>query len=360
MRPFSRHEESLALAEARLMRNPATAALSQSTFLGQFPPDTDWAIGPFERLSGLDFTPEGQWHDPAGIGWTSESIFNPTLIARDDELHLFYRASPKKESLASRIGHAVFTERDGWVDDAANPIVPPSLDNETLGVEDPKIYRADGRWFLFYNGIFAVTDADRSRYPSPGYPVDSIGCDINVAVSDDLHTWSKLGPVIDHDTSRLWAKGAVIPRDASGNAVTVGGEYLMFLSEGCDGVPHVGRSDDLRSWTFSPQPYLDLGRGLVHEVATAFVRDDRLVLDFFYDRGGVWSAGQALYEVGDPFHPIALTTGGTLAWGGIIDWRGRDTFAQGWDSPVGERSLQFYGRQLPTDIRPKSIRGEKP
>lgn len=343
MERLTREGAQRVLDAARAAQNEATDSLSQQTFLDQRSPEP-WTAGPFEHRADLDFALRTQWEDPADIGWTSESIINPTLIARGDELHLFYRASPKKESLSSRIGHAVFTERSGWQDAPSNPAVFPTADNEVLGVEDPKIYEADGQYVLFYNGIFPVDADAREQYPSPGYLVETVGCDINVATSEDLSTWTLHGPITDHAITRLWAKGAVIPRDENGRAVRIGGRYLMYLSEGCDGVPHVGQSDDLVTWTFSPQSYLDLRElgGHLHEVATAFVHDGNLILDFFYSRDGVWSAGQARYDLAEPFRQRDITSGGTLAWGGLTSWDGRLTFAQGWDSPRGARELQFY------------------
>ena len=267
-----------------------------------------------------------------------------------------------------RIGHATLAlTPDGepapgaaWVDDPANPVVRPTLDDELLGTEDPKVYRAEGRFWLFYNGVFPITEEGRGAHPSPGYPVQAVGIDLLVAVSDDLVTWQKLGPIADHEQTRLWAKGAVIPRDEHGNAVRLGGsgsgsgggngshddgDYLMFVSEGFDGVLHVGRSDDLRHWTFEPVPYLDLSGvgGHLHEVAAAIVTGDgRLVLDVFHDVDGAFAASQALYAVGRPVDQLALTSGGSLSWGGLQQIGGRWTFAQGWDAPVGHRDLYFY------------------
>src|ERR1019366_2087150 len=156
-----------ALAEAVATHNDATAALAQDDFSGHYAEAPAWAIGPFAKDADLTFTPTAQWVDPLEIGWSAESIFNPSVIEHDAELVVFYRASPRKESTASRIGMA---RRSGseWVDSPHNPIVYPTLDNEILGCEDPKIYRSDGRYFLFYNGIFPLDAADRAPFPSPG------------------------------------------------------------------------------------------------------------------------------------------------------------------------------------------------
>lgn len=324
--------------------NSATDALSTDQFSAHWDDRPDWAIGPFRKDEKLTFTLDRQWPDPTGIGWTSSSIFNPSLIERNGRLHLFYRASPRKESLESRIGTAVYTPGEGW-SDGANPVVYPTLDNELLGVEDPKVYSANGRYYLFYNGIWPLAGTtERAEYPSQGWPLGDVGCDINLAVSDDLVHWEKRGRVVPHEVSHLWAKGAVIPTDGTGEAATVGGDYLMFLSEGCDGRPVIGRSRDLETWEFSEQPYLDVSSlGSLHEVACAVVVNGHLVLDFFYgDHNGEFAAAQALYSLEDPFTQLALHRGGSLAWGGLIRYGDRWTFAQGWDAPAGRRELYLY------------------
>ena len=204
--------------EALAHTNALTDRISTDQFSAHYADRPAWAIGPFSRDESLTFRLAGQWDDPTGIGWTSDSIFNPTVIERGDELHLIYRASPRKESTASRIGHAV--RRDGvWTDSPLNPIVYPTLANEELGCEDPKVYALDDGYVLFYNAIWRREDG-------------SVAVDIMSAVSDDLEHWSKRGLVVPYDVSEYWAKGAVIPRDARGRAVRIGGEYLMFLSEG--------------------------------------------------------------------------------------------------------------------------------
>ncbi|MDM4763529.1 hypothetical protein QT381_10960 [Galbitalea sp. SE-J8] len=330
-----------ALADAKATENPHTDVLSEQTFLDQDVEQPGWAPGPFRVDPELTFELDAQWRDPAGVGWSSESLINPSVIEVGGFLHVFYRASPRKESLSSRIGHAVLTD-EGWRDDAANPVVWPTLPGEELGVEDPKVYRRPEGFALFYNAVFATTEAQRSRHPSPGYPVGDIGCDMSVATSTDLVTWTKHGPITRHEESRLWAKGAVIPRAADGSAVAIDGQYLMYVSEGFDGVLHVGRSTDLVSWEFEPIDYLgDIG-GHLHEIATATVIDDRIVLDYFLSDESGWAAARTEYAVSDPFTPVRRAPGGTLAWGGLIRWRDRWLFSQGWDAAPGRRQLLFY------------------
>jgi hypothetical protein len=257
------------------------------------------------------------------------------------------------ESTASRIGMAVHGPETGWIDSADNPVIYPTRENELHGCEDPKIYRYDGRYFLFYNGIFPVDPGDADAYPSPDYPIEKLGCDINLALSDDLRRWTKVGSVVPHHLSRLWCKGAVIPRDPHGNAVRIGGEFLMYLSEGCNGTLQIGRSDDLIHWTFEECAYLDIGplNGALHEVAcatTGFDERGHLVIDLFYsDEAGRFAAAQALYRQDRPFTQLALNKGGALSWGGLLQHEGTWLFAQGWDAPEGIRELSFYRSRHP-------------
>ena len=232
--------------------------VSQEYFSARYEGNAEWAIGPFTEDASLTFSAQEQWPDPTGTGWTSSAIFNPSLLTDGDRLVLFYRASPSMESMSSRIGVAIHDTVRGWMDSELNPIIYPTLDNELYGCEDPKVYRHAGRYFLFYQAVFPIDPVDADAHPSPGFPLDGVGCDLNLAVSDDLRTWTKLGPVVPHSISRLWCKGAVVPRDPEGNAIRINGEFLMYLSEGCNGTFQVGRSDDLIHWTFEETPYLDL------------------------------------------------------------------------------------------------------
>lgn len=348
MQKITRPSLQASYKDALVFDNPLTDSISTNQFSASYDERPGWAIGPFDRDTKLTFRQKSDWADPTSIGWTNSSIFNPSLIEHQGKLILLYRASPRKESTASRIGLATYDAADGWVDGALNPIIYPTQDNELLGCEDPKIYRAEGRYFLFYNGIWSVSGTEEEAlYPSPHSKFRPIGCDINLAVSDDLVEWTKLGPVVPYKDSRLWAKGAVIPRDPLGNAVKIDGQYLMYLSEGCNGRPMVGRSQDMINWAFDVQPYLDLSPlgGSLHEVACATTHHNQfeLVMDFFYStEDGGFAAAQARYDIREPFRQREINRGGSLAWGGLLKYQGQWIFAQGWDAPRDSREMYFY------------------
>lgn len=318
--------------------------LSQENFISGFDSTSTWAIGPFTLNPTMTFTKERQLGDPTDIGWSSSSIFNPTIIEEAGKLYLFYRAAVKKESLGSRIGLAIFEPGVGWNSWDEKPIIFPTEPNEILSVEDPKVYRVDnGTFVMFYNGVWRATPQEIEHYQKP---FGDIACDIKMAVSNDLINWDKCGLVVPYDISHLWAKGAVIPRDYAGNAVRIAGEYWMFLSEGCGGKQYIGKSTDMSSWLFEQRTYLELPEKLgnhIYEVATAIVDEDRLVLDFMYSsHDGQHRGAQALYELSNPTQALAFTTSATLAWGGMIQYRGRWCFAQGWDAQPGKEQILFY------------------
>lgn len=312
--------------------------------LYQDPPD--WAIGPFTQDPAMTFQLGGTWPDPWQIGWDSQFLWNPSMIEYQGRLHMVYRAGPRKESLNCRLGLAVW--HGSWHDFEGNPIIYSESTNEVMSVEDPKLYRVGDAFFLFYNGIYPRPRLAEMLPPHQRRPV-ALAADIKLAVSRDLVHWERMGIVVPHEISRFWAKAAVIPRNPQGEAVATGGEYRMFISEGCGNQQHIGRSRDMVHWEFHPQTFLALPDewGTLNEVACAVVdavsRPGWLTLDFFYHTPeGEFAAGQALYAIDNLSQPVALSRGGSLAWGGLIQYQGQWLFAQGWDAREGERRLYLY------------------
>ena len=306
-----------------------------------------WTVGPFEKRPDMTFRKTTVWKDPLEIGWRSHSIFNPSLIGHGDRLYMFYRAAPKKETLCSRIGLAIYDPGEGWRDYPDNPVIFPEDGDEVLGCEDPKVYRVgDDLFVMFYNGISDLPP--RCGDVRPGEAPAEIACHIRMAVSRDLLHWEKRGTAVPVSVSRYWAKAAVIPRNPHGEAVKIDGSYLMYVSEGCGGRQQVGYSRDMLHWRFEPRSFLDIGRmGRLHEVACAAVDycddGDALMLDFYYRQpNGQNGGGQALFSKREPFRQRALHRGASLSWGGLCRYRGKLVFAQGWDAADGTEEMFFY------------------
>ncbi|GHU98238.1 hypothetical protein FACS1894211_01670 [Clostridia bacterium] len=332
---FIKESEAYYREAAKHTPAPEVERLSALDFCARYDEPAPWRVGPFVPAPDMTFQMKGQWRDPLDFGWRSGFVFNPSLIPDAGKLYMFYRAAPHKETMSSRIGLAVYENGKGWTDYGRNPVIFPEYEHEVVSTEDPKVYRAGGRYVLFYNGIWKTAEKN-----------PSVAVDMCCAVSDDLLHWEKRGIVVPREISKLWVKAAVIPKDAEGNAVKLNGKYLMYISEGCGGVQYIGLSDDLLHWEFEPKTYLDVSAmGALYEVACAIPSEtnDDLVLDFFYsDKRGQYAAGQALYSQKAPFTQKALAAGGCLSWGGLVRFGGRRIFAQGWDAKDGENIMYFY------------------
>ena len=314
-----------------------------------YPKTPDWCVGPFQLESGMTFRKPNQWHDPLDIGWTGNFIFNCSLMKKDGKLYMMYRCAPKKESLCSRIGLAVYDEKNGWTDYEQNPVIYPTEDDEVLGCEDPKLYNIGNLYIMFYHGIFYPNSEQKQLYESPDNPI-SIATNIKWAISEDLILWEKKGLAVPLDVSKLWAKAAVIPRDPDGCPVKINGEYLMYLSEGCGNKQTVGRSSDMMHWDFYEQSFLDCnGIGRLYEVSCCICGDNKpnyMVMDFFYQKpDGSKGGAQALYKTDEPFKQLQINEGASLSWGGLLEYNNRWLFAQGWDAPPDTPEMYFYSAE---------------
>lgn len=327
--------------------SPYFKTLSSHRFSQEYDTGKGWIIGPFEHIPELTYEKSIQWNDPLNVGWKCNSIHNCSLLPVDDKLFMFYRANPSMESLSSRIGIAVYQEGKGWHDYEGNPVIYPTLDNEDISCDDPKIYKVDDKYVLFYQACFNISEEDRLKYCNTDFPLNNLGVDINVAVSYDLFHWEKKGSIIPRDITKLWAKAAVIPKEPDGTAARINGKYIMYISEGCGGKQVVGTSYDMLNWEYRYEQFLDTSElGTLYEVAcsvTNFEENDNIVLDFFYgDDSGVCRAGQALYNKSNPTKQLDINKGGTLSWGGIIKYNNRLMYAQGWDAPYNKPIMYFY------------------
>lgn len=331
--------------------SPFFQTLSENRLAAEYEYGKPWIISGFELYPELTFEKPGQWNDPLGIGWEATAIHNCSLISHDSKLFMFYRANPAMESLSARIGLAVYSEVEGWTDYKDNPLIYSTLENESLGCEDPIVYKVNDKFYLFYLAVYQTTQEDRTKYSTRDFIIGEVGVDINVAVSDDLYHWEKKGAVIPKEVSHLWAKSAVIPKSPCGEAVKIDGKYIMYISEGCGGSQAVGYSEDFEHWDFVSYRYLDTDEiGSLFQNACAitdFEKSNNIVIDFFYDdKSGIIRAAQALYNKKDPLVQLDINKGGMLSWGGMIQYKGSFICGQGWDAPAGKPVMYFYKQKI--------------
>jgi hypothetical protein len=312
--------------------------LQEKIIAGPADPLPDWAIGPFRQgmVDGREmvFRPVLNWTDPAGVAdWKPQAFWNPALLEVNGRLFMFYRTGPTMEGLNSRI--ALAWSDDGgisWTDYERNPIIYPTEVYEARSIEDPRIYKYHNQYYLFY---MAVQDREDG----------GVYVDISLATSTDLLHWDKQGRVMPRSISKGWAKSAVIPRSPAGEAVSIDGEFLMYISERSlvsdKDVEEqmIGRSKDLMHWEFEQKAFLAPNEKIktIHEVATmttGFPSPDDMISDVFYVQpDGEWGCGQARYHRKNPTRSLAFTSYGVCSWGGKIIYRGQWLYAQGWLEP---------------------------
>lgn len=207
--PVTSHRAATAESAARPPGAPAQASAWAS-----------WAIGPFTRYRGNPIlspptvpTPSTQWEWP--------EAFNPAVVVVHGVFHMLYRGAMPGNY--SSIGAATSTDGHHFTQVTSNPVIRRSLPSETHGVEDPRLYYLNGKYYAFFTGY------------------DGIHIGINEAVSTDAVHWKQLGPVIPND------KNAAVVADPHGTPVKLGGHYVMYYGQ--TGSTYVAESTNMVRWT---------------------------------------------------------------------------------------------------------------
>ena len=114
-------------------------------------------------------------------------------LADDGErYHIFFLyaprslPSPNDRHFSAKVGHAVSSDLRAWerVADASGPDDPPAFDD--LATWTGSVVRGDDdRWYMFYTGASNAEDGLVQR--------------IGLAVSADLFSWERAGPVLATD-----------------------------------------------------------------------------------------------------------------------------------------------------------------
>jgi predicted GH43/DUF377 family glycosyl hydrolase len=109
----------------------------------------------------------------------NDGVLNPAAIKEGDTTHLFYRAV--KKGNYSSIGHCTIEEHINVKNRDVKPVLIPEFDYEAQGVEDPRIVKIDGLYYLTYtayDGINALgalaTSKDLKHFDKKGILVPLI------------------------------------------------------------------------------------------------------------------------------------------------------------------------------------------
>jgi beta-1,2-mannobiose phosphorylase / 1,2-beta-oligomannan phosphorylase len=110
------------------------------------------------------------------LGFENEGVLNPAVIQDKNGIHLFYRAVSKGNY--SSIGYCKLSTPLSIEKRYDTPILFPQLDEESHGVEDPRISKIDDLYYLTYTAYDGV---------------NALG---SLAVSKDLIHFEKTGIIV--------------------------------------------------------------------------------------------------------------------------------------------------------------------
>lgn len=113
-------------------------------------------------------------------GFENEGVLNPAVIQDGKDIHLYYRAVSKGNY--SSIGYCLLSDPLTVKERLDIPLIFPQADYESQGVEDPRITKIDGLFYLSYTAYDGI---------------NALGA---LAVSKDLKHFDKLGVVVPQIT----------------------------------------------------------------------------------------------------------------------------------------------------------------
>ncbi len=160
-----------------------------------------------------------------------------------------YRGRPEVDPgsafTRSFIGLAVFDPQMELLYRYQEPVLWPSADPQgfdALGVEDPRITRLDGRFYMVYCGVRADPEKDYRA-------------GLCLAVSDDLRQWEKLGPLSGDINQPNNKDGVLFPE-------RIGGQYYLLHRPYWEGVVQSEYAIRLARSETPAGPWQDLGEVL--------------------------------------------------------------------------------------------------
>ena len=243
-------------------------------------------FGPWKRVSPQPIL------SPQATGFESAGVFNPAVVKDGGRFVMLYRAQDNNGT--SRLGYA--TSRDGvHFTRRAQPVLVPQTDYEKGGgVEDPRLVKIEGTWYLTYTG-YNKRDAQ-----------------LCLATSRDLIHWQRRGillPAYKGKWNAGWTKsGAIVPRKINGKW------WMYYLGTKPDKTDQMGLawSTDLVHWTDAlDQPVLPRRFGqfdsrVVEPGPPPVITQDGIFLIYNgADDHLVYRTGWVLFDKNDPAKVLA-------------------------------------------------------
>lgn len=224
-------------------------------------------------------------------GYYDSGAFNPAAFKENGRTVLLFRAQDSKG--ISTVGFATSSDGRHFKIDA-QPIFAPQESYELSGgVEDPRLQKIDGKFYLTYTG-YNGKDAQ-----------------LCMAVSEDLRAWKRLGiimPAYQGTWNKKWTKsGAIVP-------TRINGKYWMYYLGTVNDADEMGlaSSDDMIHWkdaTGSPvlpkREHMFDSRVVEPGPAPLITEKGILLIYNGADDKLVYRTGWALFDKNDPTKLLA-------------------------------------------------------
>lgn len=162
--------------------------------------------------------------DPTSV-WENFNVFNPSVIFDNGLFHMHYRA--QGIDWISRIGYAVSSDGVHW-NRLRQPVLQPEFEYESRGVEDPRVTKIDGMFYMTYTAYGPYSGAGGEVADGSILPM--------IARSSNLITWERVAPIVRGEDNK---DHMLFPRRFNGR-------YLAFhRRRPCIWLAY---SDDLTQW----------------------------------------------------------------------------------------------------------------
>lgn len=249
-----------------------------------------WMLGPWQKSTTPVLEPNS---DEQAVD--SRNVYNMAVVRENGLVRMIYRAESLREPAKSMTGRLCLAESQDGLDfqrlpnnEAPEPILVPSEDYEKMGVEDPRLVKIDGTYYLTYS----AWDGKTAR--------------LCLATAKDMRgPWKKHGPLFP---DWGWTKsGAILPEKMSDGPFK--GRYVMFFG---DTDIWLATSTDLISWqplkepVFRPRPG-KFDNVLVEPGPPALRTEQGILLIYngagrFSESGEqlIYASGQILLDGSDP------------------------------------------------------------
>ena len=136
-----------------------------------------------------------------GVVWEAGGVFAPAVIKDGDKWHMLYRAFGADRR--SRLGYAESQDGLRWLREDLPRVTPVrGNSNERDGVEDPRIVKLNGHYYVTYTAVRGRFQRFKTR--------------IRILRTTDFITYKRLKPRFSWNRSRFDKDGVLIPTKTGG------------------------------------------------------------------------------------------------------------------------------------------------